>query len=80
MHQTPSETAIYKSEQMCYDIKNTLFEVTALDEQNQVPIPAEEAKKYTPRPAWQVWAARIGLVIFVAFLVMFYLKVARGTL
>ena len=65
---------------MCYDIKNMLFEVTALDEQNQVPIPAEEEKKYTPRPAWQVWAARIGLVIFVAFLVMFYMKVARGTL
>lgn len=65
---------------MCYDIKNTLFEVTTLDEQNQVPIPAEEEKKYTPRPAWQVWAARIGLVIFVAFLVMFYVKVARGTL
>ena len=65
---------------MCYDIKNTLFEVTTLDEQNQVPIPAEEEKKYTPRPAWQVWAARIGLVIFVAFLVMFYVKAARGTL
>ena len=65
---------------MCYDIKNMLFEVTALDEQNQVPIPAEEEKKYTPRPAWQVWAARIGLVIFVAFLVMFYMKIARGTL
>ena len=80
MHQTPVETAIYKSEQMCYDIKNTLFEVTTLDEQNQVTIPAEEEKKYTPRPAWQVWAARIGLAIFVAFLVMFYVKVARGTL
>ena len=65
---------------MCYDIKNTLFEVTALDEQNQANIPAEEEKKYTPRPAWQVWAARIGLVIFVTFLVMFYIKVARGTL
>ena len=65
---------------MCYDIKNTLFEVTTLDEQNQVPIPAEEEKKYPPRPAWQVWAARIGLVIFVVVLVMFYVKVARGTL
>ena len=51
-----------------------------MDEQNQVPIPAEEEKKYPPRPAWQVWAARIGLVIFVVFLVMFYVKVARGTL
>ena len=65
---------------MCYDIKNMLFEVTALDEQNLPNVPSEEEKKYTPRPAWQVWAARIGLVIFVAFLVMFYVKVARGTL
>ena len=65
---------------MCYDIKNTLFEVTTLDEQNQVPIPAEEEKKYTPRPAWQVWAARIGLVAFIGYLVIFYLRAIGGYL
>ena len=63
---------------MCYDIKNTLFEVTTLDEQNQVPIPAEEEKKYTPRPAWQVWAARIGLAVFLIFLILYYLNIFRG--
>ena len=41
--------------------------------------PAEEPKKgYVPRPAWQVWAARIGLVVFFAFLVMYYLNILRG--
>ena len=65
---------------MCYDIKNTLFEVIALDEQNLPNNPCEEEKKYTPRPAWQVWAARIGLVIFVAFLVTFYINAIRGNL
>ena len=63
---------------MCYDIKNTLFEVTALDEQNLPNIPPEEEKKYTPRPAWQVWAARIGLVVFIIFLVMYYMNILRG--
>ena len=33
---------------------------------------------YTPRPAWQVWAARIGLVVFVIFLVMYYINIFRG--
>ena len=65
---------------MCYDIKNTLFEVTALDEQNIQNNPSPEEKKYTPRPAWQVWAARIGLVVFVTFLVVFYIRAAGGRL
>ena len=40
----------------------------------------QEAKEtgYAPRPAWQVWAARIGLVVFVIFLVMYYLNILRG--
>ena len=33
---------------------------------------------YTPRPAWQVWAARIGLLVFVIFLVMYYINILRG--
>ena len=43
--------------------------------------PAEqEAPKetYVPRPAWQVWGARIALVIFIIFLIMYYINVARG--
>ena len=39
----------------------------------------EEIKEsYVPRPAWQVWGARIGLVIFIAFLVLYYLIYFNG--
>ena len=30
---------------------------------------------YKPRPAWQVWAARIGLVIFILGLIMYYCNI-----
>ena len=33
---------------------------------------------YVPRPKWQVWAARLGLVIFIAFLIMYYILFFRG--
>jgi len=33
---------------------------------------------YTPRPAWQVWAARIGLAVFLIFLALYYLNILRG--
>ena len=32
------------------------------------------------RPAWQVWAARFGLVIFLVFVIYQYLCVLRGGL
>ena len=38
----------------------------------------EEREAYTPRPAWQVWGARIGLVIFLVFVVFQLLQIARG--
>ena len=40
----------------------------------------EETPKYVPRPAWQVWAARIGLVLFVFLILMYYWNIARGGL
>ena len=40
--------------------------------------PEAEKPAYTPRPAWQVWAARIGLVVFVGFLIMYYVNIAGG--
>ena len=43
------------------------------DEQNET-----QETGYVPRPAWQVWAARIGLAVFIAFLVMYYLNILRG--
>ena len=51
-------------------------------EQQENVLPTEEAQevnKYVPRPVWQVWAARIGLVVFIAFLVMYYILIARGS-
>ena len=46
-----------------------------LDELN-----TEQQQPYTPRPAWQVWAARIGLVLFIMMLIMYYINVLRGGL
>ena len=30
---------------------------------------------YKPRPAWQVWCARVGLVIFLLGLIMYYCNI-----
>lgn len=40
----------------------------------------EEESGYTPRPRWQVWAARIGLVLFIALILMYYINIMRGGL
>ena len=37
-----------------------------------------QEKPYVPRPAWQVWMARIALVVFVAFVLMYYINILRG--
>ena len=33
---------------------------------------------YVPRPRWQVWLARLGLVIFLISLALYYLFFFRG--
>lgn len=33
---------------------------------------------YVPRPAWQVWGARIGLALFLALVAMGYAIMFRG--
>ena len=38
----------------------------------------EESSGYTPRPTWQVWAARIGLAVFIGFLILYYINIFRG--
>ena len=44
-------------------------------------IPEEQPQEgYVPRPAWQVWAARGGLVLFILFVVYQYLCILRGGL
>ena len=35
---------------------------------------------YAPRPAWQVWAARLGLVLAIAFVIYQLLTIAGGGL
>ena len=48
-------------------------------EVSQEEIPQEPEKEvYVPRPAWQVWGARIALVVFILFLIMYYINVLRG--
>lgn len=48
-----------------------------MEEERKEPLQQEEAP-YEPRPKWQVWAARLGLVVFILFLVMFYIILFRG--
>ena len=47
--------------------------------------PQETTSESTPespvnasRPRWQVWAARIGLVLFLLFLAIYYIILFRG--
>ena len=49
-----------------------------MDEQRKTENEEIQKEGYTPRPAWQVWAARIGLVVFLVFLVMYYINILRG--
>ena len=44
-----------------------------MDEQEfQMEVPEED---YKPRPKWQVWAARVALVIFILGLIMYYCNI-----
>ena len=54
---------------MCYHNE----EVNHMDEQNYQEIPQEEG--YTPRPKWQVWGARVALVVFILGLVLYYCNI-----
>ena len=38
----------------------------------------EPREGYVPRPVWQVWLARIGLVLFILFVIYQYLAISRG--
>ena len=49
-----------------------------LHQPQQSPIPEEPG--YVERPRWQVWAARLGLVVLAVFLILYYLTIARGGL
>ena len=38
----------------------------------------EKQEEYVPRPGWQVWGARVGLVVFILFVIYQYLCILRG--
>ena len=44
----------------------------------QEELQPKEQEGYVPRPAWQVWLARIGLVVFILFLIGYYILFFRG--
>ena len=44
--------------------------------ENQLP----EQEGYTPRPVWQVWGARAGLVLFILFVIYQIIQIAGGGL
>ena len=43
-------------------------------------VAAEETTGYVPRPAWQVWLARIALVLFIIIVFGQIYRIARGGL
>ena len=45
-----------------------------MDNPNENIAPEQEA--YVPRPTWQVWAARIGLVVFIGIVILQILQLA----
>ena len=46
------------------------LETTPAKTPEETPVPEKEA--YVPRPGWQVMAARIGLVVFLILLALYY--------
>lgn len=48
-------------------------------EQQTPETPAEPAREpEVRRPGWQIWSARIALVIFILFVIIYYINIARG--
>ena len=50
------------------------------EKQQNVTTEETESTGYVPRPKWQVWTARIGLVLFILVIVMYYINIMRGGL
>ena len=41
-------------------------------------LPEDPQEGYTPRPTWQVWLARLGLLVFLIFVALFYFGLFGG--
>lgn len=48
-----------------------------MEEEKKEP---ETQEGYVPRPAWQVWAARLGVALMILFVIYQILSIARGGL
>ena len=48
-----------------------------MENKQNIPVPEEG---YIPRPKWQVWAARIGVVLITVLVILYYITIARGGL
>ena len=49
-----------------------------MDEMKENQISEEENQGYTPRPAYQVWMARVGLVFMILFVIYQLITIATG--
>ena len=49
-----------------------------MDEMKKDQIPEEAPQGYVPRPRWQVWMARVGLVFMILFVIYQILTIATG--
>ena len=45
--------------------------------ENEQTVPVQE-EEYIPRPRWQVWGARLGVVFMVLLVILYYITIARG--
>ena len=62
-------------------MEEKLNQTTPEPEEEQFPPELEEEQvPYVPRPWWQVWGARILVVIFILLVIMYYVNIARGGL
>jgi len=51
-----------------------------MDENKQTQDVTPEESGYTPRPAYQVWMARVGLVFMILFVIYQIFSIATGGL
>ena len=51
-----------------------------MDEMKENQHPEEENQGHTPRPAYQVWMARAGLVFMILFVIYQLISIAMGGL
>lgn len=48
------------------------------NEQMEQEQPVQQSKPYEPRPTWQVWGARIGVVIMIISVALYIWHIASG--